>query len=72
MHAKDSKKAKSLIDRILARDFHGLKREKLKGFRAMYRIRTGDFRIFFFDDGDSINIKDVRRRNERTYKDIPE
>jgi mRNA-degrading endonuclease RelE of RelBE toxin-antitoxin system len=34
-----------------------------------YRLRVGDYRVFFDFDGEVriVSIEDVRRRNERTY-----
>lgn len=35
--------------------------------RDDYRLRVGDYRVFFVVDGDTITITEVRRRDERTY-----
>ena len=40
---------------------------QLKG-REEFRLRVGDWRIFFNQAPDTITILDVRRRNEKTYK----
>jgi mRNA-degrading endonuclease RelE of RelBE toxin-antitoxin system len=35
--------------------------------REDYRLRIGDFRAFFTVTGNTINITEVKRRNEHTY-----
>jgi mRNA interferase RelE/StbE len=45
--------------------------EKLTG-EDIYRIRRGDFRIVYkvYDDERLVLVGGVRRRNERTYRDV--
>src|SRR6266851_4502603 len=37
-----------------------------------YRIRSGDYRIFYTFNQDYVNIYKIDRRRESTYKDCPE
>jgi mRNA interferase RelE/StbE len=48
-------------------DCQGVK--KLTNHEYAYRLRVGDFRVFFEFDGaiKIVLIEEVRRRNERTY-----
>lgn len=44
--------------------------QKIQGSRHLYRIRVGQFRIIFYMDRNDIEIVDVERRNEHTYKNL--
>lgn len=47
----------------------GKLKKKLKGKKDLYRLRVGDFRVFYsFGDG-WIRLLGIRRRDERTYSD---
>ena len=52
---------------LFRRDLNGLDWRKLKGYEHLYRIRTGDYRIIYYDDGEKIILKAVKRRDESTY-----
>lgn len=58
------------IERLMARDFSGLNRQQLKGHECIFRIRVGNYRIIYYDDGGEIILKAIRRRNETTYRDF--
>lgn len=48
-----------------------LRAEKLGGSKALYRVRTGRYRIIFhIDDHNRAIVSDVRPRNEGTYRDV--
>ncbi len=48
-----------------------LRAEKLGGSRALYRVRTGRYRIMFhIDERDRAIVDDIRPRNERTYRGL--
>lgn len=55
---------------LLARDFSQLDRLQLKGYENIYRIRVGNYRIIYHDDGDEITLKAIPRRDENTYSDF--
>jgi mRNA interferase RelE/StbE len=42
--------------------------KKLKGYKDIYRIRHGHFRIIFKVDGVVIKILTLEKRNDNTYK----
>ena len=58
------------MGQIMMRDFSLLDRLQLKGYENIFRIRVGNYRIIYFDDGENIIFKAVRRRNESTYRDF--
>ncbi len=55
---------------IYARDIASLDCHRLKGYTNLFRIRVGDYRIIYYDDGEQIILKTIRRRNEKTYRDF--
>lgn len=55
---------------IFSRNFSGLDRLQLKGYQNIFRVRVGNYRIIYHDDGETITVKSIPRRNENTYKDF--
>lgn len=55
---------------LLARNFSRLDRLQLKGYESIFRIRVGNYRIIYHDDGDVITLKAIPRRDENTYSDF--
>lgn len=55
---------------LLARDFSTLDRLQLKGYENIFRIRVGNYRIIYHDDGAEITLKAIPRRDESTYRDF--
>lgn len=60
----------AVLRQIFSRKFIGLDIQKLKGYTHIYRVRVGNYRIFYYDDGHEIILKAIRRRNESTYRDF--
>ena len=52
------------------REFSDLDRKKLKGYDSIYRVRVGSYRIIYFDDGEDLIVKYLKKRNERTYREL--
>lgn len=67
---KDRDRLLAAFMKIKARDFEGLQRLRLKGYEDIYRVRIGRFRIIYFDDGEQIILKAIRKRDESTYSDF--
>ena len=44
--------------------------KKLKGHSNVYRVRTGGLRILFRKKGDDVQVFEITRRNEDTYKNF--
>ena len=55
---------------LFARDVLTLDRKKLTGYENIFRIRVGNYRIIYHDDGNEITVKAIPRRDENTYKDF--
>jgi mRNA-degrading endonuclease RelE of RelBE toxin-antitoxin system len=48
-----------------------LRAEKLSGSESLYRVRVGRYRIFYrVNEQNQAIVKDIRLRNESTYRDI--
>lgn len=58
----------TLIDKILSSLIDGLDVKKLKGYTDVYRARSGDVRIIFRRKYNDIEILDIGRRSEKTYR----
>jgi len=70
MEAKEREKILSIRESILDRDFKKLNVSKVKGRKYHFRVRVGNFRIIFFDNGNEISILEIRKRDENTYKNF--
>jgi len=66
----DREKLLLVLRALRARDFSNLKRKKLKGYEHIYRVRVGNYRVIYFDDGEDLIVKHVKQRNERTYREL--
>lgn len=44
--------------------------KKLKGYADIYRIRIGQSRVIFQQTDQGVQIIDIARRNEKTYKNF--
>lgn len=44
--------------------------KKLKGQTNIFRIKKGQFRVIFKMNGSAIELIDIGRRNEKTYRDF--
>jgi len=67
---KDRKKLLLVLKQLQKRDFKNLNRKKLKGYDCIYRVRIGNYRIIYFDDGQDLIVKHLKQRNERSYRDV--
>ncbi|MCF7846538.1 MAG: type II toxin-antitoxin system RelE/ParE family toxin [Candidatus Gracilibacteria bacterium] len=67
---KDRAKIRQALEKLKARDFQSLPRKKLKGYDHIFRIRVGQYRLIYFDDGKEILLKYLKRKNERTYREV--
>lgn len=65
---KDRLRIEEALLYLYRRDFTMVQRQKLAGYEHIFRIRVGNYRIIYFDDGTTIQLKAIQRRNEATYK----
>lgn len=56
--------------RIQKRDYRELDRLQLRGSEHFYRVRVGNYRIIYYDDGANIILKAIPRRDDHTYSDF--
>lgn len=73
LSALESKRVKQVMDKIqmlLADPLpDGKVRKKLKGQDGVYRLRSGDYRIFYTFDEGWVSVLTLRKRDESTYAD---
>ena len=67
---KDRLRIQDALSRVYLGNSKGDERQKLKGFVHIYRIRIGNYRVIFYDDGTEVILKAVKRRNEVTYSEF--
>lgn len=60
----------AVLLQLYSRDFSQLDRLQLKGYQNIFRVRVGDYRIIYHDDGETITLKAIPRRDENTYNDF--
>ena len=58
------------IEQLMKRDFSVLDRKRLVGYENIFCIRIGNYRVIYYDDGQEIILKAIRRRDEATYNDF--
>lgn len=56
------------LEKIQSRNISKLDIKKLTGYKDVYRVRVGNIRIIFLDTPKEIQILEIARRNEKTYK----
>ena len=67
LSAKEKKAVNGLLEKVYARKLKGSDVKRLKGHLDIYRVRMGDIRVIFHDDGTRITILFAGRRNDNTY-----
>ena len=69
-HKKDRLRIEETLELIFSQNFKVLNLKKVISIRGdiLFRVKTGDFRIFFKWDENDIEIIDIRRRDDNTYK----
>jgi mRNA-degrading endonuclease RelE of RelBE toxin-antitoxin system len=63
-------KIQEILLRIQKNDLIGLDVKKLKGYKTLFRVRHGRHRIIFENDGMSVIILDITKRDDQTYRDF--
>lgn len=56
-----------LLDKVLAGDFENCNIIKLKGYKFLYRLKSGRIRIIFSKEHSRIVIKKITFRSDTTY-----
>ncbi|KKW21749.1 MAG: hypothetical protein UY71_C0001G0053 [Parcubacteria group bacterium GW2011_GWB1_52_7] len=65
---KERIELEGLVERIVNRNLMGLDCKKLKGLKNFFRVRKGSIRIIFELSSPEVNILNIERRKEDTYK----
>lgn len=68
--ARDRDRIIEVLTLLFSRDFSGLNRLLLKGHENIFRVRVGNYRIIYHDDGEEITLKAIPKRDESTYSDF--
>lgn len=68
--ARERQTAIALFELLARRNWRGLDLKKLKGYSNVDRVRKGNLRVIFQDDGDAVWVLSISRRSEKTYKDL--
>ena len=58
----------ALMVKLMARDFLGLNLARMKGFKDVYRVKHGRFRVIFRMNGQGLFVLEVGLRSEKTYR----
>ena len=69
MSEKDRKMVLDMFYRIKKSD-PDVQSKKLKGFKNLFRVRIGAYRIIYIKNNDSIIFKHLRKRDDSTYSDL--
>jgi mRNA-degrading endonuclease RelE of RelBE toxin-antitoxin system len=69
LSGNESVRVLKTIDDILSKKAARYDLKKLKGYHDVYRVRIGTIRIIYRQLADDIEVLDVSRRNEKTYRD---
>ena len=61
-----NKQARQIVEKLnaLASDPAGLPTEPLKGYAPLRRARSGEFRIIFAVDNDTLDVRLIGKRND--------
>ena len=59
-----------VLQLIQERKTAGLDIKKLSGHQDVFRVSTGDIRVVFIANRATIEILEISRRNEKTYRDF--
>lgn len=70
LSVKDRQGIRQVFEKLVVRDFTNLDRKRLKGYEHIYRVRIGNYRLVYFDDGEEIILKYLKKRDERTYREM--
>ena len=59
-----------LLEKITSGTLVGLNIKKLKGYKDIYRVRSGSIRIIFRHTATETKILEISRRSEKTYREF--
>lgn len=65
---KDYEKISGTLDKLYSGDHFGLDIKKLKGHSDYFRVRVGKYRIIYSVIDSEIELLDISKRTDVTYK----
>ncbi len=66
----DRARANAVLLQLFARNFSGLDWKKLRGYKNLFRIRVGNYRIIYHDNGKEITVISIPPKGDNTYNDL--
>ncbi len=66
----DQARVNAALLQLFARNFAALHRKQLRGYVNMFRIRVGNYRIIYRDDGNEITVISIPPKGDNTYNDL--
>ena len=63
----ERQKIKDVLTKILSGKTKGLDVKKLKGYKNLFRVRVGDIRVVFSQDGKIVGILFIGKRGSLKY-----
>ena len=63
----ERQKIKDVLTKILSGKTKGLDVKKLKGYKNLFRVRVGDIRVVFYQDGKIIGVLFIGKRGSSKY-----
>jgi len=70
LSSKELTALQKVLLQIQERKTTGLDIKKLSGHHDIFRVRAGDIRIIFLANRTTIEVLEISRRNEKTYRDF--
>lgn len=65
---KDFDAVQEVLQKILLHETTDLDIKKLSGYQSVFRVRVGKLRIIFIKKVNDIEILEISRRSEKTYR----
>ena len=70
LNTKERSTIAKALEKLTSLNWTGLDIVKLKGTSGIFRIGVGQIRIIFFHSSGEINILELDRRSEKTYRNF--
>jgi len=67
---KEREDISRLLIKVRSGNINGLDIKKLKGYKDLFRLRKGNFRVVYKKNSDEFEVLKVYKRDDNTYKDL--
>jgi len=68
LNSKDAIKIANTIELLVKNNLNNLNIKRLKGYKDIFRIRVGNYRIIFKKEMEKVIILHIGNRDDKTYK----